>query len=68
MYVGLYVSAQAQDLQIAVVASEESRIQIETMITKNSIIVKDAMGFVLQQAAYTFPTSQDPTFMVYASP
>lgn len=68
MYVGLYVSAQAQDLQIAVVASEESRIQIETMITENSIIIKDAMGFVLQQAAYTFPTIQDPTFMVYASP
>ena len=68
MCVGSQVSAQAQDLQIAVTASEESSIQIETVATENSIIVKDATGFVLQQVAYTFPASQDPTFMVYASP
>ena len=68
MCVGWQVGIQAQDLQVSITGNTEPSIQVETLIAENKIIISDASGVILQQIDYTFPSNQDPSFLVYGNP
>ena len=55
-------------LQVSITGNTEPSIQVETLVAENKIIISDASGVVLQQIDYTFPSNQDPSFLVYGNP
>jgi hypothetical protein len=58
----------AQDLQVSMTGKAEPAIFIETLDAENKVTISDESGYVLQQVDYDFPSSKDPSFLVYGSP
>jgi hypothetical protein len=58
----------AQDLQVSMTGKAEPAIFIETLDAENKVTIFDESGYVLQQVDYDFPSSKDPSFLVYGSP
>lgn len=63
--VGWHGGVYAQDLQVSITGKAKPTISIETLDAENKVTISDESGYVLQQVDYDFPSSKDPSFLVY---
>ena len=68
MCVGWHGGVYAQDLQVSITGKAKPTISIETLDAENKVTISDESGYVLQQVDYDFPSSKDPSFLVYGNP
>jgi len=66
--VGWHGGVYAQDLQVSITGKAKPTISIETLDAENKVTISDESGYVLQQVDYDFPSSKDPSFLVYGNP